>query len=87
MKIVRTSLFDKSLKKLGASAKDLQKLEDALLANRAAGDVIQGPEGSLWHWRPWKAWRRAGDLCFDNGRRNRLPAVGLWQKGSGGFIG
>ena len=46
MKIVRTRLFDKSLKKLGASAKDLQRLEDALIANPMAGDVIQGLEGA-----------------------------------------
>ena len=46
MKIVRTTLFDKSLKKLGATAKDLQKLEDALIANPTAGDVIKGLEGA-----------------------------------------
>ncbi len=46
MKIVRTTLFDRSLKRLGASAIDLEKLEAELAANPAAGDVIQGLRGA-----------------------------------------
>ncbi|HKQ45780.1 MAG TPA: type II toxin-antitoxin system RelE/ParE family toxin [Rhizomicrobium sp.] len=46
MEIVRTTLFVKSLKKLGASSADLKKLEDAIIANPIAGDVIQGLGGA-----------------------------------------
>jgi hypothetical protein len=46
MKIVRTSLFERSLKKLGASASDLEKLEAEIVDNPAAGDVIQGLHGA-----------------------------------------
>jgi hypothetical protein len=46
MKIVRTSLFERSLKKLGASASDLEKLEAEIVGNPAAGDVIQGLHGA-----------------------------------------
>jgi hypothetical protein len=46
MKIVRTSLFERSLKKLGASAADLEKLEVEIVANPAVGDVIQGLRGA-----------------------------------------
>jgi hypothetical protein len=46
MEIVRTTLFEKSLKKLGASETDLKKLEGAIIANPYAGDVIQGLSGA-----------------------------------------
>lgn len=46
MEIVRTSLFDRSLKKLGASAADLQRLEEEIAGNPALGDVIQGLNGA-----------------------------------------
>lgn len=46
MKIVRTSLFERSLKKLGAGAADLEKLELEIAANPLAGDVIQGLHGA-----------------------------------------
>ena len=46
MKIVRTSLFDRSLRKLGASAADLEKLEIEIAANPTIGDVIQGLRGA-----------------------------------------
>lgn len=42
MKIVRTSLFERSLRKLGASAADLEKLEAEIAVNPKIGDVIQG---------------------------------------------
>lgn len=45
MRIVRTMLFIKSLKKLGASATDIAKLEAELGANPSAGDVIPGMGG------------------------------------------
>lgn len=46
MRIVRTSLFERSLKKLGASAADLAKLEADIAANPTIGDVIQGLRGA-----------------------------------------
>lgn len=46
MRIVRTLLFEKSLKKLGASAADLAKLEADIAANPVVGDVIQGLSGA-----------------------------------------
>ncbi len=46
MRIVRTSLFERSLKKLGASATDLAKLEAEIAANPTIGDVIQGLSGA-----------------------------------------
>ena len=46
MKIVRTTTFVKSLKKLGASAADITKLEAELSENLLAGDVIPGLEGA-----------------------------------------
>jgi len=46
MKIVRTAVFEKSLKKLRATEADLRKLEDTLIANPTAGDVIQGLGGA-----------------------------------------
>ena len=45
MKIVRTKLFSKSLKKLGAGEADIAKLEVLLAANPLAGDVIPGLGG------------------------------------------
>jgi hypothetical protein len=46
MEIVRTSLFERSLKKLGASAADLKRLETEIAFNPTAGDVIQGLGGA-----------------------------------------
>ena len=46
VKIVRTSFFEKSLKKLGASKADLAKLEDAIASGPKAGDVIPGLRGA-----------------------------------------
>jgi hypothetical protein len=46
MRIVRTSLFERSLKKFGASAADLAKLETEIAANPTIGDVIQGLSGA-----------------------------------------
>lgn len=46
MKIVRTSLFERSLKKLGASATDLERLEAEIAARPTVGDVIQGLSGA-----------------------------------------
>jgi hypothetical protein len=46
MEIVRTSLFERSLKKLGASAADLKRLETEIAFNPTAGDVIQGLSGA-----------------------------------------
>jgi len=46
MRIIRTSLFERSLKKLGASAADLAKLEADIAANPTIGDVIQGLGGA-----------------------------------------
>lgn len=46
MEIVRTTLFVKSLKKLGASKADLEKLEAEIATNPDAGDVIQGLSGA-----------------------------------------
>ncbi|MEA2895546.1 MAG: hypothetical protein QOJ84_1161 [Bradyrhizobium sp.] len=46
MEIVRTSLFERSLKKLGASAADLKRLETEIAYNPTVGDVIQGLSGA-----------------------------------------
>lgn len=46
MRIVRTAAFVKSLKRLGASAEDLSRLEDRLAADPEAGDVIPGLGGA-----------------------------------------
>jgi hypothetical protein len=46
MEIVRTSLFERSLKKLGASAADLKRLETEIAFDPTAGDVIQGLSGA-----------------------------------------
>lgn len=46
MKIVLTSFFSRSLKKLGASAADLERLETGIAANPLVGDVIQGLGGA-----------------------------------------
>lgn len=45
VKIVRTAIFEKSLKKLGATASDISKLMTTILANPEAGDVISGLGG------------------------------------------
>jgi hypothetical protein len=44
--IVRTSLFERSLKKLGASAADLQRLEAEIAANPTVGEAIRGLRGA-----------------------------------------
>ena len=46
MRIVRTTVFTKALKKLGASAADLGALEMEIAANPQAGDVIPGLGGA-----------------------------------------
>jgi hypothetical protein len=46
MKIVRTSLFERSLRKLGAGAADLEKLEAEIATNPMVGDVIRGLRGA-----------------------------------------
>jgi mRNA-degrading endonuclease RelE of RelBE toxin-antitoxin system len=46
LEIIRTSLFEKSLKKLGATEADIEKLERELALNPEAGDVIQGLGGA-----------------------------------------
>jgi hypothetical protein len=46
MKIVRTAMFGKSLKKLGASVADLESLEQEIANNPEAGDVIPGLGGA-----------------------------------------
>jgi hypothetical protein len=46
MEVVRTSLFERSLRKLGASAADLERLEAEIVANPTIGDVIQGLSGA-----------------------------------------
>ncbi len=46
MQVVRTAAFVKSLKKLGASVEDLDRLEAELAANPKAGDVIPGLGGA-----------------------------------------
>jgi hypothetical protein len=45
MKIVRTALFEKSLKKLGATETDIAKLERELAAQPQGGDVVPGLGG------------------------------------------
>jgi hypothetical protein len=45
MQVVRTRAFERSLKKLGATASDLAKLEAEIATNPAAGDVIPGLQG------------------------------------------
>ncbi len=46
MKIVRTSSFERSLKKLGGSGADLERLEAQLAAEPTAGDVIVALKGA-----------------------------------------
>lgn len=45
MKIVRTRGFDRDLKRIGATASDLDALIDGLRRNPEAGDVIKGLRG------------------------------------------
>ena len=48
MKIVRTSTYEKGLKrlrKLGASDKDLAEMEQAIVSDPKSGEVIQGTGG------------------------------------------
>ena len=45
MQIVRTNVFVKALKKLGASDDDLQALEEEIAADPQKGDVIPGLGG------------------------------------------
>jgi hypothetical protein len=88
MKIVRTLLFDRSLRRLGASAADLERLEAEIAAKPAVGDVIQGLSGAR------KArFSMAGRGKSGGGRaiyvlvamRTR-PAPGLQQERPGGFV-
>jgi hypothetical protein len=46
MQIVRTTVFTRTLKKLGASAADLEALEAAIAADPKSGDVIPGLTGA-----------------------------------------
>jgi len=46
VKVIRTALFEKSLKKLGASETDILKLMAAVLADPEIGDVIPGLGGA-----------------------------------------
>lgn len=46
VKIVRTTIFTKCLKKLNASESDIERLESELASNPSAGDVIQGLSGA-----------------------------------------
>jgi len=46
MDIVRVELFNKCLKKLGATDADLAKLEAEIASNPDAGDMIQGLAGA-----------------------------------------
>jgi hypothetical protein len=46
MDVVRVELFNKSLKKLGATEVDLAKLEAEIASNPEAGDAIQGLAGA-----------------------------------------
>lgn len=46
MRIVRTATFERSLKKLGAGAADLERLEAEIAANPTMGEVIQGLGGA-----------------------------------------
>jgi hypothetical protein len=45
VKIVRTSRYEKDMKRLGASAADITKLEGEIVLNPQAGDVIPGLGG------------------------------------------
>jgi hypothetical protein len=45
VKIVRTSRYEKDMKRLGASAADIAKLEGEIVLNPQAGDVIPGLGG------------------------------------------
>jgi len=46
MKIVRTTVFTKALKKLGATAADIDALEAEVAINPNVGDVIPGMSGA-----------------------------------------
>lgn len=46
MRVVRTTIFAKALRKLGASAADLDTLEQEVAANPQRGDVIPGLGGA-----------------------------------------
>jgi len=45
MKVIRTSVFLRSLKKLNASKAEIEMLEASIVANPSAGDVIPGLGG------------------------------------------
>lgn len=45
MKIVRTRVYERSLKRLGASTEDVARLERSLASNPLVGDVIPGLRG------------------------------------------
>jgi len=44
---IRTHIFDKRWSEMGLADEDLQKLENFLLSNPNAGDVIQGTGGAV----------------------------------------
>lgn len=45
VKIVRTSLYSKALKRLGASEEEVEALEQAIATNPVAGAVVRGLGG------------------------------------------
>ena len=45
MRIVRTKLYVKALKRMGVDAKDIAALELSVASDPAAGDVIRGLKG------------------------------------------
>ncbi len=45
MDVVRTRAFDRSARALGVTEDELRTLEDAIIANPEAGDVIKGMSG------------------------------------------
>jgi hypothetical protein len=68
MEIVRTSLFERSLRKLGAGAADLQRLEAEIAANPTVGDAIRGlsgAQGAILNGSARQARRRKGNQLTD----------------------
>ena len=45
MNVVRTKAFERSVRTLGVTEVELQVLEDAIIANPEAGDVVKGMRG------------------------------------------
>ena len=46
MKVTRTRVFDKAARKVGASEGDLLALEEAIMADPSAGDLVPGLHGA-----------------------------------------